>query len=71
MTELEARQLKQCPACGRDKSQDGGGLIVCWECFKRTPDPITPFKHWNGTLDAWLAHYRSHRPGTVRASGFN
>jgi len=38
-----------CAGCGKPKDT---GLIVCWECFKRGPNP---YKYFQGTFEQWLA----------------
>lgn len=46
--ECEARNMKNCIACGNTKSV---GAMVCWDCFKYVPQPL---KTWNGSFESWL-----------------
>ena len=60
MTEAEARELPDCPACGEEKTP---GALVCWECFKhRTPGDATPLKFYRGCFTEWLQAARAPEP---------
>lgn len=53
VTELEARILDICPACGQAKSFPG---LVCWECFKRREwsNGAEPLKYACKDFSEWL-----------------
>ena len=50
LTEERARELEICIGCGMKKSSEG--LVVCWDCFKRTTNKV-PFKHYYGDIKQW------------------
>lgn len=58
MTEFQARNSTTCPACRKQKEL---GLVVCWECFRRSPTGGEGLKDSGMPLDTWLANGEARR----------